>query len=216
MSLIKNHTPYIGKIRLKLERDPYYTNGRSRLNKVHLNLGFLKLVSRIILPNLKAGTGASEYKLNLLFPIEQATGLNLITDMYRSDEDHEIIKTYQGIVFKNKFMNNTLCLHFTPINSPDQYVSVEDAFWMYKKGLHADDTEAGIAWDEKQQMWWGWSHRAAASFGLGDKIFDEKWDGGGHGDAEMDDVPFNKYGNEVITNIYQARQAALNFHKYIS
>ena len=44
---IKNETPYLGKIKLKFEKMPYYTSGRSKLNKVHLNLGFTKLVSRI-------------------------------------------------------------------------------------------------------------------------------------------------------------------------
>ena len=44
--MIKNHTPYLGKIYLKFEKDPYYT-GNTKLNKVHLNLGFTKLVSRI-------------------------------------------------------------------------------------------------------------------------------------------------------------------------
>ena len=44
--MIKNTTPYIGKIRLKFEKFPYYT-GKSKLNKVHLDLGFTKLVSRI-------------------------------------------------------------------------------------------------------------------------------------------------------------------------
>jgi hypothetical protein len=44
--MIKNTTPYIGKIRLKFEKFPEYT-GKSKLNKIHLDLGFTKLVSRI-------------------------------------------------------------------------------------------------------------------------------------------------------------------------
>ena len=44
--MIKNTTPYIGKIRLKFEKFPYYT-GKSKLNTIHLDLGFTKLVSRI-------------------------------------------------------------------------------------------------------------------------------------------------------------------------
>ena len=45
--LIKNQTPYLGKIRLKFERFPHYS-GQTKLNKIHLDLGFTKLVSRII------------------------------------------------------------------------------------------------------------------------------------------------------------------------
>ena len=44
--MIKNTTPYIGKISLKLEKYPEYS-GKSKLNKIHLDLGFTKLVSRI-------------------------------------------------------------------------------------------------------------------------------------------------------------------------
>ena len=44
--MIKNTTPYIGKIRLKFEKYPEYT-GKSKLNKIHLDLGFTKLVSRM-------------------------------------------------------------------------------------------------------------------------------------------------------------------------
>jgi len=34
--MIKNTTPYIGKIRLKFEKYPEYT-GKDKLNKIHLN-----------------------------------------------------------------------------------------------------------------------------------------------------------------------------------
>ena len=44
--MIKNTTPYIGKLKLKFEKFPEYT-GKSKLNKIHFNLGFTKLVSRI-------------------------------------------------------------------------------------------------------------------------------------------------------------------------
>ena len=50
MNLIKNQTPYKGKIYLKFEKMPYYVSGGrgGMLNKVHLNLGFTKLVSRMV------------------------------------------------------------------------------------------------------------------------------------------------------------------------
>ena len=47
--LIKNTTPYLGKLVLKFEKYPHYSGSKSGvLNKVHLNLGFTKLVSRMI------------------------------------------------------------------------------------------------------------------------------------------------------------------------
>jgi hypothetical protein len=50
MILIKNQTPYKGKIFLKFEKHPHYTSsgGEGMLNKIHLNLGFTKLVSRMV------------------------------------------------------------------------------------------------------------------------------------------------------------------------
>ena len=45
--LIKNQTPYEGSIKLKFEKFPYYSSNRGVLNKVHLDLGFTKLVSRL-------------------------------------------------------------------------------------------------------------------------------------------------------------------------
>ena len=47
--LIKNRTPYLGKMILKFEKYPHYSSSQDgKLNKVHLNLGFTKLVSRFI------------------------------------------------------------------------------------------------------------------------------------------------------------------------
>jgi hypothetical protein len=46
---IKNTTPYVGRLRFKFEKHPHYTGGGSGvLNKVHLDFGFTKLVSRMI------------------------------------------------------------------------------------------------------------------------------------------------------------------------
>ena len=44
---IKNQTPYLGKLKLKFERHPHYSSGSNCLNKIHLDLGFTKLVSRL-------------------------------------------------------------------------------------------------------------------------------------------------------------------------
>lgn len=46
---VKNDTPYIGKLVLKFEKNPFYKSlKKGFLNKVHFNLGFLKIVTRII------------------------------------------------------------------------------------------------------------------------------------------------------------------------
>lgn len=49
MNIIKNQTPYVGRIKLKFEKFPHYSSGEDgMLNKVHLNLGIIKFVSRMI------------------------------------------------------------------------------------------------------------------------------------------------------------------------
>jgi hypothetical protein len=57
MFFIKNQTPYKGKLKLKFEKYPHYSNRKNKLNKVHLNLGFTKLVSRIKINDIKTDDG---------------------------------------------------------------------------------------------------------------------------------------------------------------
>lgn len=45
--MIKNNTVYNGKIKLMFDKYPEWSGCGSYLNKIHLNLGFTKLVSRI-------------------------------------------------------------------------------------------------------------------------------------------------------------------------
>jgi len=56
--------------------------------------------------------------------------------------------------------------------------------------------------------WYGWSHRAIAGFGIGDKIFQENF-----GD---DKTPFIEHGEVTIETLEQAFQAAKAFAEYVS
>lgn len=56
--------------------------------------------------------------------------------------------------------------------------------------------------------WYGWSHRALAGFGIGDKIFEAEF-----GD---DQTPFIEHGTETIETLEQAFQAAKAFAEYVS
>ena len=72
--LIKNTTPYLGKLFLKFEKHPYYTSGQDgKLNKVHLNLGFTKLVSRMKPKQVMEG-GPSNIDPKKIELIEKYTG----------------------------------------------------------------------------------------------------------------------------------------------
>lgn len=76
---------------------------------------------------------------------------------------------------------------------------------------------------EKEGKWYGWSHRAACGFEVGDKIFDEKWkhpdDDGStddNGSTRSDKVPFNQHGSEIAASDDDARRSAVAFARSVS
>jgi len=67
MSIVKNRTPYVGKIFFKFEKYPHYSSGEDgMLNKIHTNLGFTKLVSRIIPKRNLDGPIVDQGKIDLI------------------------------------------------------------------------------------------------------------------------------------------------------
>jgi hypothetical protein len=64
-----------------------------------------------------------------------------------------------------------------------------------------------IGFSEKEQKWYGWSHRAIHGFGSGDKIFQANY-----GD---DNTLFKDHGKKPIKNKY-GEKAAIAFAKYVS
>lgn len=58
------------------------------------------------------------------------------------------------------------------------------------------------------KKWYGWSHRAIAGFGIGDKIFEESF-----GD---DSTPFTQHGSITIETLEQAQWSAAEFARYVS
>lgn len=69
-------------------------------------------------------------------------------------------------------------------------------------------TVCSIGFCEKEQKWYGWSHRAICGFGIGDRIFVERY-----GD---DKTPFKKHGPRPITNMREAKLAAKRFAASVS
>ncbi len=67
---------------------------------------------------------------------------------------------------------------------------------------------ASIGFNEAQQKWYGWSHRAIVAFGIGDKVFEE--------DFGDENTPFVKHGKTRIRNMKQAKKAAAAFAAYVS
>lgn len=65
-----------------------------------------------------------------------------------------------------------------------------------------------IGFCSRDGRWYGWSHRAICGFGIGDRVFEQKY-----GD---DDTPYVQHGHEIIVTLAQARKAATRFANYVS
>ena len=74
----------------------------------------------------------------------------------------------------------------------------------------ADDEHCvcSIGFNEDEQKWYGWSHRATCGFGRGDRLFEERY-----GD---EDTLFTEHGEKEINTLEEAQQAARNFGHYVS
>jgi hypothetical protein len=83
-----------------------------------------------------------------------------------------------------------------------------------KHGIVPEAREEGgvcnFGWSESKQKYFGWSHRALVGFAIGDKIFDENFEGG------TDKTPFTSHGSEEIKTKEDARKAAMAFAESVS
>jgi hypothetical protein len=235
--MIKNNTPYIGKIRLKFEKYPHYT-GSSYLNKIHLDLGFTKLVSRITPKrNKEYGYEIDQNKVNL---IEQYTGGFIGTHKW---EDTEVRK------LPNSFLTGS-----------GKYVGdIRTAWWHYQNNfVICENYPHGVAikykedryknddlYDDDIEGFYGYSHRGGSLFKIGDRLFNseyepkeedypewmwsgfvEKYNKSYESSDDFDKkyiynkgvksiIPFNLRGNKDIENWDDALQAATNMSKYL-
>jgi hypothetical protein len=73
-----------------------------------------------------------------------------------------------------------------------------------------DHSVCSIGFCERDQKWYGWSHRGICGFGIGDMLFIEFLEGA------TDSTPFVAHGTKVIETLREARQAAINFADYVS
>ena len=239
--LVKNRTPYLGKMVLKFERHPYYTSSQDgKLNKVHLNLGFTKLVTRFI-PN-RVMTGHSNVDPKKI----------------------ELINKYtDGIIGTHKWgYDDEFVLEDSFLTKDGKYIGNIDTAWFYfQNGMTVcEEYPNGVAivWNtvnsDKTLMsgqdgikgYRGYTHRGGATFKIGDRLFDEKYNpvvedydekeftkwwktyiksykkGDDfdkkhiYNDGIKSVIPFNKRGKHTIKNWEDARTAAINMSKYLS
>ena len=240
---IKNQTPYLGKIKLKFEKHPHYSSSSNCLNKIHLDLGFTKLVSRLYYK-----WGKSSDEIGKMVDPEKVELIQLYTD---------------GKVGDHRFgPNNEYLLNNSFLGPNDEYIGgIEEGWWYFQNGMTVcEDYPKGVAivWNtsyyDKTVLsgvdgingYYGYSHRGGQLFKIGDRIFDEdyvpkkedytedEWNGymkkfsesyrtGDDFDQEWlfvdgikSVVPFNRRGNKTITNWGDALTAAINMSKYLS
>lgn len=221
--MIKNNTPYIGKIKLKFEKYPHYTNSVSKLNKVHLNLGFTKLVSRMYPNRTKNSWEVDSFKIDL---INKHTGGVM--------GEHWI---------DNREPKNEFTLPNSFLSKDGRYIGdIETGWWYYQNNLKVcNDYPHGVA--EKYENgelvgYYGYTHRGGQTFKIGDKLFDENWipdvmeiksswvdyyeqSTGKKFDHNIDlneltpYILFTERGNKTIETLEEAKQAAINMSKYL-
>ena len=177
--LIKNTTPYLGKLVLKFERHPFYTSSQDgKLNKVHLNLGFTKLVSRMIPRQVMEG-GPSNIDPKKIELINQYTGGVIGTHKWGDDDDY---------VLENSFLTED-----------GLYIGdIKTAWWYYNNNLVVcEDYPHGVAIQLKENNYfkrcgikyhsidlvsdndvvgyYGYTHRGGSIFKIGDRLFEEDY-----------------------------------------
>ena len=230
--MIKNTTPYIGKIKFKFEKYPEYT-GKSKLNKIHLNLGFTKLVSRIT-------------------PYRDTSGWLI------NPQSKYLIDRHTGGMISNYSFGNTI-QEKTEQRLPNSFLTkdgdyvgdIERGWWYYKNKMKVcDKYPHGVAecYDDEGNLigYHGYTHRGGQTFKIGDRLFDgnykpqkedyEEWEWTGweykylelYGKSDALDkkwmresgisyvIPYKKRGKKVIKNWDEALQAAINMSKDLS
>lgn len=179
LRMIKNNTPYVGNIKLKFEKNPHYTGGGDGLlNKIHLNLGFTKLVSRMIPYRNEEGWIVNSECIKL---ITKYTGGKVGTHTFHGGE-HQL---------PNSFMT-----------SDGTYIGdIKTGWWYYNNKLYVcQEYPSGVALklktytpnirlknyildeydrfvteqieNDNVEGYYGYTHRGGSLFKIGDRIFD--------------------------------------------
>lgn len=196
---IENTTPYIGKTRFRFEKHPNWSGGRSKLNKVHLDLGFTKLVSRMY-PNqtmdglelnkakirdIQAYTNGKIDTYNWWDCKSKKTGKYRKLTKLPNPDIYEIL--YHGEL-RNSFLSND-----------GEYIGdVEQGWWYIRNQFRVSDKYPSLVAiqyqketynrqylyylngnqlpDNKIIGMYGYSHRGGSLFKIGDRIFDQTYE----------------------------------------
>lgn len=182
MNIIKNQTPYDGKTYLKFEKMPYYVSGGKggMLNKVHLNLGFTKLVSRIVPKRNLDGYIINPKKVELInrwtwgkIGTHQVGEDQSVSNSFLAKDGSYIGDVKEGWrYYKNNLIVCREYPHGVAIKlktySPDNRVknSTKDPYENYVTEQMENDNVVG---------YYGYTHRGGQTFKIGDRLFQEDY-----------------------------------------
>lgn len=233
--MIKNQTVYLGKLKLKFEKNPYYRNPKSMLNKVHLDLGFVKLVSRLYFRKSPTGINMADPEKKWL--ISKNTGGKI--GPYFPDQNEPLYNSFVYIDYSGSVPKTVL-------------IGDIELGWMFYENkmrvcpTYPKNVAIKIDSDWNVLEFYGYSHRGGQTFKIGDRIFDsnfvpipehyEEWEWIGYTDKfqEVLDkadkfekerlledgivsiIPFTRRGSITIETNEQAELAAYSFSRYVN
>lgn len=244
---IENTTPYVGKLKLKFDKHPYHTdsNPYSLLNKIHLDLGFTKLVSRMYPKQLKNGFHEIDSeKINLiLLNTKGKIGVHEWWDVSskKTGKTKQKYKEPDPNIYDIRFHG---ILEESFVSNGEQYIGdIQDAWWYYQNNLevfepHPHGVAKKIGDNGETVGFYGYTHRGGAMFKKGDRLFDKsyepkeedypEWQWAGwvrefkkyppdlSEEMEISEIiPFNLRGKITINTWDEAAQAAINLAKYL-
>ena len=209
---IKTSKCFNGKLYLTIEKFSYYRfceyNGSDILVKKLFTIPF---VNKFIVLRKKEITNLTDY------------GRTIITNVF-------------GV-----FKENSLYIE-TNIGS---YNILDCSFLLDESMKYKNTNTYGVAYSDKTKKYYGFTHRGVEGFGIGDMLFDINNENTSIyynsikyrikylytliraitckfrfkyliEDGIKDVIPFNKRGSKIIETKEEAKQAAINFMKYIS
>jgi len=176
--MIKNQTPYKGKLKVKFEKYPEYSGRNSGvLNKVHLDLGFTKLVSRMIPSKTEDGW---EVDMNKIHLIEGYTEGRItlyewwdVRGVDGSFKTHTKPNNPEDIIYYG-------CLPNSFVTKTGEYIGdIRCAWWYYTNEMKVcEEYPHGVAKkyeNGKLLGYYGYTHRGGCLFKIGDRLFDSSY-----------------------------------------
>ena len=158
---VKNETPYLGKLKLKFEKNPNYENTKNGiLNKVHINFGFVKFTTRLI-PNLDE-------------------------DGWKLKEDSiPLIEKYTSCLVGKKWVNDDSfssgyrSSYYLYIKNSGYVCDLEKGWWMYKNNIKIFEKYpqcVGLKYDGKNfKSCYVFCYEKSFFLEIGDKIFEQNY-----------------------------------------